>query len=261
MLCCGVLTGWYSSIGVDGSVLSGCFYGEKRLEGEDKGNEALPSSFVYVRGTASSEGNANKEAAATTAAAANAAAGVGTTPRESAAFDYFLSEDFVNAHNSDEHKSWIASANSSFIQQHRSILPSLIKYFGHSKVNSTGEEIQTRKIKNLRCMCTPQLASVSFLFLLSCFVSFHFIQHFNFSPLNKEFFNLIIYLFILLYFVYSYIYLIIYLFVYLFADGTEAFPSFLQGASGSSNSTSSTAQLYACPCKEGNNNNNNSNNN
>ena len=97
---------------------SGCFYAEKKGTSLDS---VAPASFVYVRGpTVTSEDKA-----------------VGATAGTSGV-SYYLTKDFADTHNEKLSSTWRATYDSPFIQQHRTVLSSLIKDFGFSKVNSIG---------------------------------------------------------------------------------------------------------------------------
>lgn len=98
--------------GDDGSIKSGCFYAEKQGTSE----AVSPASFAYVRHWESN-------------------AGTSGDPRLS----YYLSKEFVEKHNQSLTRSWEASLNPAFIEQHHASLSPLIKDFGFSKVNSIGE--------------------------------------------------------------------------------------------------------------------------
>ncbi|CDJ40514.1 cathepsin C, putative [Eimeria tenella] len=104
--------GWYSSTAADGSVASGCFFGEK----EEKDSAAAAAAFVVLH---------QRAAAAQQQEAAAAAAGGAQE------LSYFLSEDFVLQHNSKK-SSWIAAVNSSFANQNKNFLNSLLKQFQSS---------------------------------------------------------------------------------------------------------------------------------
>ncbi|KAL8449023.1 hypothetical protein Emed_003375 [Eimeria media] len=111
--------GWYTATAEDGSVKSGCFFAEKKVI---PSQGAAPASLVYVRQRVSEGG-------------ADALTSVTST---TSGFSYYLSKEFVDHHNGKLNSTWKATYNPAFIQQHHTVLSSLIKDFGFSKYNSVG---------------------------------------------------------------------------------------------------------------------------
>ncbi|KAL8275983.1 hypothetical protein Esti_000099 [Eimeria stiedai] len=108
--------GWYTATAEDGTVRSGCFFAEKNVS---PSQGAAPASLVYVRQSVS-EGEVDPSKSSTSG------------------FSYYLSKDFVDHHNGKLNSTWKATYNPAFIQQHHTVLSSLIKDFGFSKFNSAG---------------------------------------------------------------------------------------------------------------------------
>ncbi|KAL8427585.1 hypothetical protein Efla_005760 [Eimeria flavescens] len=110
--------GWYTTIGEDGSEKSGCFYAEKT---GGVSQVAAAASLVYVR-QRTADGS------------------VSADPLQSggSGLSYYLSKEFVDKHNQSPISSWRATYNPAFIEQHRTVLSSLIKDFGYSKFSSGG---------------------------------------------------------------------------------------------------------------------------
>ncbi|KAL8435784.1 hypothetical protein ACSSS7_002161 [Eimeria intestinalis] len=108
--------GWYTAIAEDGFVKSGCFFAEKKMT---PSHVISPGSLVYVRQRVPEEKGDSMES---------------TT----SGFSYYLSKEFVDQHNGKLNSTWKATYNPAFIQQHHTVLSSLIKDFGFSKFNSVG---------------------------------------------------------------------------------------------------------------------------
>ncbi|XP_026191941.1 probable cathepsin C [Cyclospora cayetanensis] len=122
--------GWYYMTASDGSMHSGCFYGEKKLG--SFGLEAAPS-FVAVRQQNHTEGAENRVFESPQ----------GTSPSFLSEVSYYLSKEYVDKHNEKPTSTWKAAYDSSFIQKHRSVLSSLVKDFGYSKFNTAGGVVAT----------------------------------------------------------------------------------------------------------------------
>ncbi|KAL8448257.1 hypothetical protein Emag_004025 [Eimeria magna] len=118
--------GWYTATAEDGTVKSGCFFAEKNVI---PSQGAAPSSLVYVRQRVSEES-------------------VDPVGSSTSGFSYYLSKEFVDQHNGKLNSTWKATYNPAFIQQHHTVLSSLIKDFGFSKYNAVGETVQDTRVED-----------------------------------------------------------------------------------------------------------------